>query len=71
MDRTSATNLVKKELGGGFAFKPQKETSTHFVFMCESGDPDAIPNKFAVAVNKATGKMGSSIMSFDDAIKKA
>lgn len=70
MTEKDAISLVKNSLRG-YGVKKIKETPMVFLFMCESPDPEDVPSKIAVAVNKKTSKIGSSIKSFDDAINSA
>lgn len=70
MIEKDAINLVKGKLRG-YKVNKIKETPSVFLFMCESFDPEDIPSKIAVAVNKKTSKIGSSIKSYEDAIDSA
>lgn len=70
MNEIDAINLVRSKVGN-YRVKKLEETPQVYLFMCESPDPDDIPNKIAVAVNKKSSKIGSSIMSYEDAIRQA
>lgn len=70
MIEKDAINLVRSELHN-YRVKKIKETPMVFLFMCESPNPEAIPSKIAIAVNKKTSKIGSSIKSYEDAIDSA
>lgn len=70
MIENAAINLVKRELRG-YRIRKLRETPQVFLFMCEAPDPNMIPSKIVVAVNKKTSAMGSSIKSIDEAIDQA
>lgn len=70
MTEKDAIALVKRELRG-YKVRKIKETPQVFLFMCESPDPEDIPYKIAVAVNKRTSKFGSSIKSYEEAIQQS
>ncbi len=70
MSEIEATNLVKKKLRG-YKISKIKETPQIYLFMCETPDPEMVPSKIAVAVNKKTGKFGSSIRDYNEAIRAA
>ena len=70
MSEREAINLVKKNLSG-YKVSKIKETPQVFLFMCETPDPEMVPSKIAVAVNKRTGKLGSSIRDYNEAIRAA
>lgn len=70
MSEREAINLVKKNLSG-YEVSKIKETPQVFLFMCKTPDPEMVPSKIAVAVNKKTGKFGSSIRDYDEAIRAA
>ena len=70
MSEREAINLVKKNLSG-YKVSTIKETPQVFLFMCETPDPEMVPSKIAVAVNKRTGKLGSSIRDYNEAIRAA
>lgn len=66
----NAINLVRSKLSN-YRVRMDRETLRFYLFMCEAPDPDIIPSKIAIAVNKQSGKMGSSIASYEDAIRQA
>ena len=70
MNEREAVNLVKKNLRD-YRISKIKETPQVYLFMCETPDPEMVPSKIAVAVNKRTGKLGSSIRDYDEAIRGA
>ena len=70
MIENAAINLVKRELRG-YRIRKLRETPQVFLFMCKAPDPNMIPSKIVVAVNKKTSAMGSSIKSIDEAIDQA
>lgn len=70
MTEKEAITLVTKKLGG-YHVKLVQETNQVYLFMCEAPDPELMPSKIAVAVNKWSGKMGSSIASYEEAIRAA
>ena len=62
--------LVKEKLKD-YKAKKVEETSDAFIFMCEAPDPEMIPSKLAVAVNKKTSRIGTSMSSYDEAAANA
>lgn len=69
IDERKAKNIVESEYGDGRKVKPLGDKGRAFVFLCENKNPNIIPSKIVVAVNKETGKIGASIHSENDAIK--
>ena len=67
MNEQQALMLIKEQLND-YKAKKVDETSDVFVFMCEAPDPEMIPSKIAVAVNKKTSHLGTSMNSYDEAI---
>ena len=70
MNEQQALMLVKEQLKD-YKAKKVDETSDTFVFMCEAPDPEMIPWKLAVAVNKKNSRLGTSMNSYGDAIAMA
>lgn len=70
MNEIDAMNLVRGKLKG-YRVKRVEETPEVYLFMCEHPDPDYVPSKIAVAVNKKSSKIGSSLYSYDEAIRFA
>lgn len=70
MNEIDAMNLVRGKLKG-YRVKRVEETPEVYLFMCEYPDPDYVPSKLAVAVNKKNSKIGSSLYSYDEAIRFA
>jgi hypothetical protein len=70
MIENAAIKLVKRELPK-YRVRKLRETPQVFLFMCEAPDPNMMPSKIAVAVNKKTSALGSSISSLEDAIQQA
>ena len=70
IDQKKAIEIVRSKFKG-FGVNKVKETSDVFLFICKSPDRESIPNQMAVAVNKNSGKIGMSIISYDEAISGA
>ena len=70
MNEQQALMLVKEKLKD-YKAKKVEETSDAFIFMCEAPDPEMIPSKLAVAVNKKTSRIGTSMSSYDEAAANA
>ena len=70
MTEKNAIALVKSKLSG-YRVRKEKDLPHFFVFMCEAPDPQMMPSKIAVAVNKETSKIGTSIASFEEAVQAA
>lgn len=70
MTEREAAKIVKSRIGD-YRVKLVREMPQVYLFMCESSDSEMMPSKIAVAINKKTQKIGSSIMSYEDAIKQA
>lgn len=67
MDKLS---IVKNELGDSYNVEAFGSYSGGNLFMATAKDPKHIPSKVVVAVSDS-GKIGSSIMSKEEAIKRA
>lgn len=70
MNEIDAMNLVREKLKG-YRVKKVKETPEVYLYMCEYPDPEYVPSKLAVAVNKKNSKIGSSLYSYEEAIRFA
>lgn len=70
MNEIDAMNLVRGKLEG-YRVKKVKETPEVYLYMCEYPDPEYVPSKLAVAVNKKNSKIGSSLYSYEEAIRFA
>lgn len=56
MNEIDAMNLVRGKLEG-YRVKKVKETPEVYLYMCEYPDPEYVPSKLAVAVNKKNSRL--------------
>lgn len=70
MSKDEARKIVADKFNGTHRVDFITEEKSAFVFLISAIMPDAVPDKMIVAVNKATGNTGFSIISHEDAIAK-
>lgn len=67
---SEAKALVAKSVDSKeYSINLEKMTDKEFVFLCRAKDPDMVPGTVVVAVNKNTGKIGSSLLSVEEAVR--
>ncbi len=69
LDVSIAKGIAKTNIGPEFSIEEKGSNDIAYLFLCKANDESLIPNIVAIAVNKKNGKVGSSIMSFDEATK--
>lgn len=68
LDLEIAKGIARTKIGSGFSMEEKKSTDSAYLFMCKAEDESTMPSIIAIAVNKNNGKVGSSFVSFDEAL---
>ena len=68
MDKSEAIKIIKNEFGKTYKVKLVEENDKAYAFYCKAKNSSLIPSGIIVALNKSTRKIGSSIISVEEAI---
>jgi len=71
MKMNEIIDLIERAVGSGYSIKHASDRGSVSVFMAEAKEDDVIPSAIAIAVDTNTYKIGTSIISIDEAIKNA
>lgn len=67
---SEAKQIAAKSIdSSAYNIKLYRTTPNEYIFLCEAKDRGMTPGTVVVAVNGATGKLGSSLLSVEEAVE--